>query len=393
MRFAGQSHHWVSRLAASFLFGAVSLRSILVYRSSAELGLVLGLLLIWLLLAVSEPVVVRKVRWYFPAYLAGQTAIVFVLLKTPGFPDFFATLLIILSGQVMLRLNPRVGIIWIGFCAVAVALLLVGAYGGQAVALSLVYTAGNVLLGFYALATRRAQDTHIETEKFAGRLQEANSELQAYSSQMKGLGAARERNRLARDLHDSVTQTVFSMSLAAQSAALLLDRKPGRVAGQLEHLGQLAKSALSEMRLLVSELHPTDVVEGGLVPALKRHLTGRRFVENLSVSLHAEGDGALTSAEEQGLFRIAQEALNNVTKHARASQASIRIYLDEPFWMEIEDQGQGFDLQQALAGRGVGLSSMYERAAEIGWDLQVTTSPGKGTRIRAVKRPPEGRKA
>jgi signal transduction histidine kinase len=107
--------------------------------------------------------------------------------------------------------------------------------------------------------------------------------------------------------------------------------------------------------------------------------------------LDVKGDQALDPEEEQSLFRIAQEALNNIVKHARSSQAQIRLHLSEPFWMEVQDQGQGFDLQRARNSGRVGLASMDERAAEIGWRLQVITSPGAGTRVRVEKKPSEGR--
>ena len=105
------------------------------------------------------------------------------------------------------------------------------------------------------------------------------------------------------------------------------------------------------------------------------------------MSLEVDGNQTLQPAEEQGLFRIAQEALNNIVKHAGVSQARIRLNLDEPPWIEIEDHGQGFDLQKARGSNRVGLVSMHERAAEIGWELEVNTSPGAGTRIRVQKKP------
>jgi signal transduction histidine kinase len=139
------------------------------------------------------------------------------------------------------------------------------------------------------------------------------------------------------------------------------------------------------MRVLISELRPEKVTEGGLAAALRRHLADRHVPESLAVSLEVEGDQPLSSAEEQGLFRIAQEALNNIVKHAQASEACIRLHLIEPLWMEIEDQGQGFDLVQVRNSGRVGLTSMGERAAEIGWNLRIFTAPGAGTRIRVEK--------
>jgi signal transduction histidine kinase len=122
-----------------------------------------------------------------------------------------------------------------------------------------------------------------------------------------------------------------------------------------------------------------------LAAALRRHLADRHLPESLAVSLQVEGDQPLSAAEEQGLFRIAQEALNNIVKHAQASEARIQLHLIEPPWMEIQDQGQGFDLEQARNSGRVGLVSMGERAAEIGWNLRITTAPGAGARIRVEK--------
>jgi signal transduction histidine kinase len=377
-------------IAAGFMFGAVFLRTLLIYGNSPKLGLALGLLLAWLLLSLSEPAISRRWPGYFAVYLVLQTALVFALLTMPDPPDFFAALLAILSMQVMLRLNPKIGALWIGLCGLIMIPLLARLYRTETVALTLIYTGVNAIFGSYALATRHAQEARVKNQALAQELAEGNQELQAYSAQLEGMAVARERSRLARELHDALTQTVFSMHLTVQSARLLFDRDPQQAGEQLERLGQLAQSALSEMRLLISELPVEDVADGGLVSALRRHLAGGRIPESLSVSLEEEGDEPLPAAEERGLFRIAQEALNNIVKHAGASRARVHLHLAEPFWIEIEDDGQGFDLQQAQNGNRVGLIYLRERAAEIGWDLGIMTSPGAGTRIRVARRPGRG---
>jgi signal transduction histidine kinase len=203
---------------------------------------------------------------------------------------------------------------------------------------------------------------------------------------LEKLGIANERQRMARELHDSVTQTIFSMTLTTQSALLLLNKDPSRLGAQLERLNQLTQSALMEMHTLISELRPDQPAGTGLVMALRQHLSTRNFPEGLAVSMDVEGEQAFSSAEEQVLFRIVQEALNNVAKHARASHVSLRVHLAEPCWIEIQDDGQGFDHQQAQGSGRMGLISMRERAAEIGWDTQIQSSPGKGTRIRVEKK-------
>ena len=384
-QLVSRSYQRVFPLVVSFLFGAVFIRSLLAYQNSSNLRWMLGWQFLWLLLVLIEPFITRKGQKYFLIYIIVQTFIVLTLLSLPGSPDFFATLFIVLSIQVLLRFKLLYGLVWIGFCALSIVLILFKDFQEQAIALSLVYTAGNILLGFYALTTRRAQETDVQNQVLAKQLQEANQQLQSYTRQLENLAVLKERNRLARDMHDSITQTAFSMSLAAQSASLLLNSNPSLVKEQLQRLSQLTQSALSEMKLLISEFPLVQVTPGELVTALHQHIANRRFSKELTISFQAEGDCILQPAEEQVLFHIAQEALNNAEKHAQASWVNIRLHLQEPVWMDIIDNGKGFDLQSALISGGVGLNSMYERTVEIGWRMEITTAINQGTHLRIEK--------
>jgi signal transduction histidine kinase len=308
--------------------------------------------------------------------------------------DFLAILFAILSLQVMVRFRPKIGRLCVGLFAPLIAISLSFSYSiSEACALTLLYTGLNIFVAFYSRATQRALSVRTQNQKMMEELEANNRQLQAYAQQLEQLAVARERLHLARELHDSVTQTIFSMNLSTQSTLVLLERDPSRVRGQLDHLNQLAQGALSEMHVLISELRPKQELSGGLSAAIHRHIASRPIPETLSISIEAEGDQPLKSAEEQGLFRIVQEAVNNIVKHSQAAQATIRLHQAEPFWIEIEDHGQGFDLQSKQtnnrSGNQVGLSSMRERAEEIGWCLRVITSPGAGTRIR-VEKPQEG---
>jgi signal transduction histidine kinase len=346
----------------------------------------IGLLLLWGLLILSEPAASRRWAQYFYLYLTLQTGLVFILMALPGTPDFMGALLGVLSMQVVLRLPGRFGAIWICLCAVILALIFFPSYSYESIAFVLIYTAGNVFFGSYVSTIRRAQVARQNNQALADELEKANRQLQDYSRQAEQLAAARERNRLARELHDSVTQTAFSMNLTSQSAALLLQqRDPGRVAEQLERMYTLARHALGEMQVLIEELKPEASALPGLPAALRRLGTDSRFAGTLAVSVESEGDQLLQASEEQGLLRIAQEALNNTLKHAQTTQATIRVRLVDPYWMEIEDKGRGFDLKQAQRSGRLGLVSMAERAAEIGWKLRIDSSPGEGTRIRVEK--------
>jgi signal transduction histidine kinase len=383
---------WLSQrliyLVSGLYFGAVFLRAVLIYNGNQALVTALFLLLAVSVLYYSQASI--SLRWvgYFPVYLVIQSLLIFILLALPGYSDFFGGLFTPLSMQVVQYLRPKVVAAWSGVCALVMVLLLAKVYGNtQAVALSLIYTAGIVFFGAYTLARQRAMTARRENQRLAGELQVANQQLQAYSTQLEQLTVARERNRLARELHDSVTQTVFSMTLTTQSALLVLERDLPSIQAYLDRLYQLARSALAEMQLLISQLSPDRIAWDGLEITLRRHLASSHIPDGMSVSLDIEGDGRLQTAEEQCLFRIAEEALNNIVKHAQTSQAHICLHLDEPFYMEIEDCGLGFDLALARSGGGFGLSSMHERATEIGWSLQVITAPGAGACIRVEKTP------
>jgi signal transduction histidine kinase len=198
-----------------------------------------------------------------------------------------------------------------------------------------------------------------------------------------------ERNRLARELHDSVTQTVFSMNLAAQSARLLLDKEPPRAScsAQLLRLEDLAANALNEIQSLVSQLKPRTMAEEGLPAVLRRLADERGSWDRMQVSLEIHGEKSLSEAETLGLHSIVHEALTNVLKHSGSREAVIRLSLgDNASCLEIEDHGRGFDPQSTSSPRGhLGLASMSERAREIGWRLSVESQLGQGTRIRVMQ--------
>jgi signal transduction histidine kinase len=386
-RLVNFSPQWIFYLVAGCFYAAVFLRSFLRFQHSPELPLILGLQLIIMALAASESTISRQWKFYFSIYLALYVILIVYLLSLPNSADFFGILFVVPSMQIMLRHDPRLGWLWIVACAFLMGFFYFRFFGAQVVAVAAVNTAGNIFFGSYALITRRAQLAQVQNQALAQELEGANNQLRDYLVKVEQLAVAKERNRLARELHDSVTQTVFSMTLTVQSALLLYERDPIQVEHQLERLSQLANSALSEMQILIDELRPDKNVQGGLLPALRKHIADRQVQQDLHVILDVQGNGTLKPSEEQGLFRIAQEALNNIVKHAHTQQAHLTLHLSDLYWMEIADQGQGFDLENASGQGKIGLHSMQERAAEIGWDLHITSSPVSGTRIR-VEKPP-----
>ncbi len=195
-----------------------------------------------------------------------------------------------------------------------------------------------------------------------------------------------ERNRLARDLHDSVTQSLFSVTLLSQAALSLWDRDPPKARERLERAHELSTGALAEMRALIFELRPMSLQEEGFISALKKHVAAVRSREGVDVSLSIEGrERRLPASVEEAAFRITQESLNNVIKHARATRTTVRVVFDEDalrVW--TEDDGVGFNPGGRTKHRTMGMASMRERAEAVGGEVQVRSAPGRGTRISVV---------
>jgi len=199
-----------------------------------------------------------------------------------------------------------------------------------------------------------------------------------------------ERARLARDLHDSVTQSLFSLGMLARAAKTQHEKGAPALAGTLERIGTLAQQALTEMRALLFELRPSVLAEEGLAAALERLTASYRVRFDLPVRFvgSAEADVRLPDEVETALFRIAQEALNNAAKHAHATEVVVTMTVAErQLCVMVEDNGRGFDIEAARAAGsagadgGMGMRTMRERATAAGITLRITGGPGRGTRV------------
>jgi signal transduction histidine kinase len=205
-----------------------------------------------------------------------------------------------------------------------------------------------------------------------------NARLREHISQT---AVAAERNRLARDLHDSVTQTLFSASLIAEVLPRLWEQDPEEGRARLEEVRQLTRGALAEMRMLLLELRPsslTDVRLGELLRQLAEATSGRARVP---VALTVEGERPLPAEAQVALYRIAQEALNNVARHSNASHARIQLrFTSMRVHLQVSDNGRGFNPARVPADH-LGLNIMRERANSIGARLNIKSRPGAGTRV------------
>ncbi len=196
--------------------------------------------------------------------------------------------------------------------------------------------------------------------------------------------AVAERERLARELHDSVSQALYAIVLGVHTVRQRLDPDPAWLAGRLDVLHTLAETGLAEMRALIFELRPDLLASGGLVAALGRHADMIRARYGLDVELAIAAEPDLPLEIKEALYRIAQEASNNAGKHAHAR--SVKIDLEQAggtVTLEVSDDGKGFDVTQPYHGH-LGLRSMRERAAKVGAQLEIESTPGRGARVRVL---------
>src|SRR3954454_17287241 len=198
------------------------------------------------------------------------------------------------------------------------------------------------------------------------------------------LTVVEERNRVARELHDSVTQNLFGVVLAAEAASTLMDRDPATARVQLQRVQELARAGMEELRSLIFELRPAALAAEGLAATLRKHVGVLRRVYDQDIALHVAGTPRLGGATDGDVLRIAQEAVNNALHHARASR--IEVGLDArngTLVLTVSDDGVGFDpADPALRARRLGLTSMEERARALGGALSIDSVPGSGTSVR-----------
>ena len=236
-------------------------------------------------------------------------------------------------------------------------------------------------------AERLASQAAEHRRQLEQRIAERTAELNAANERLREKAAldavAAERTRLARDLHDAVTQTLFSTTLIAEVIPDLWDMNPAEGRRRLEELRQLTRGALAEMRTLLVELRPNALTEVPLATLLRQLTEAMVGRSRIAVQLSAEGERRLPPDVQVGLYRIAQEALNNVVKHARATQAVVTLRLGDTVRLTVADDGAGFD-PNAVAADHLGLRIMRERAEAIGARLSVYSEPGEGTQVSVV---------
>ncbi len=202
--------------------------------------------------------------------------------------------------------------------------------------------------------------------------------------QSRELSILSERNRLALELHDVVSQKLFSLILSAESAATLLDRDPQAARAQVARLQTLSREALDELRSLILGLRPPELERDGLAGALRKEIAMLERVHGVDIGLEVEGDVDGQAERCLAVLRIAHEALHNALRHASPDHVTVALRaVDGELTVAVTDDGIGFEpSRRELRSMHLGLTSMEERARELGGRLQIHSAPGAGTTVR-----------
>jgi signal transduction histidine kinase len=361
---------------------------------------------VWVLLGLGPPAVAAwdqpaATRYAALALLAGLGASYAIVRVLPGNPvlrplTYLGLLVLGLGGMSYLlgggaalfvaalpqfwifTRSPRDAVAFSGAGAattVAGGALQQGLLTGNALFTVLGYAVG---AGVGLLVSRALADSAARTARLRAELASTQQRLvEAYQRQ----GAADERERLARDIHDTLAQGLASIVVLAEAARTSLETEPDQSARQLHSIEQTARENLAEARILVGSAPRTDVAAGAIARTLRRVL--ERFAEDTGVVIDADlPDIACDQPARIALLRCTQESLANVRKHAGATTVSV-VLARQPGGIELEitDDGRGFVVADA---RGFGLDGMRKRLAEHGGDLSVTSAPGEGTRVCAT---------
>jgi signal transduction histidine kinase len=236
----------------------------------------------------------------------------------------------------------------------------------------LVFLAAAILTGSLTAALRRRVEQARSRER----------ETRLLAEQARELASLQERQRLALELHDSVSQTLYGISLGVHTAREALESDPGEAIAPLDYVISLAEAGLTEMRALIFELRPESLATEGLITALTKQAAVLRARYKLTVDAQLGEEPALSLEHKHALYRIAREALHNIVKHAHASTVLLRLdRQDDEMVLEVRDDGRGFDPAGPFPGH-LGLRSIQERAARLGGTCSLASAPAQGTYLR-----------
>jgi signal transduction histidine kinase len=320
--------------------------------------------------------------WQAQLYLAVHGGLVVGLLALETGDPVFPFLFLILSPQAVLLSPQRWGMLWVGVYLLVSGGFFLRAYGWSVAWVPLlVYAAGLFFFGIFGHVLMRVDAARKETQALLAELQEAHRQLQTYADRVEELAIAEERNRLAREMHDTLGHRLTVAAVQLEGAQRLISQDPQRAAGMVGVVREQVSEALSELRRTVATLRAPLEEDLQLHSALQRLV--RHFEEATGITVHLmlpDERPELPDPYRVALYRVAQEALTNVQRHAQARDVWLQLtWQDGMVALLVGDNGVGpsRDAEQS----GFGLRGLRERAAQLGGEFYVEPRPGGGTQL------------
>ncbi len=380
---ARHSHSWLS-LAAYFIIPAVGIPLLWgLFREDAPTRWIIsGLLALFALLFVLRDRYVDRWRSAAWVYTLAQTLIVTALLAIPPHQMIATVLFFALSAEVTMMYQPRVAAVWIGVFSLITLVSYTIIAGFSGLISAPIYVAGYIFFALFARQTANAEQARAESDRLLRELQEAHDQLQTYAAQAEELAVQQERNRLAREMHDTLGHRLTVSSVQLQAAQRLIPSAPERAGEMVGAVLEEIREGLRELRRTVATLRAPVEADLALGPALKR-LAGN-FEEATGIAVHlalADDLPSLSPSQRHALYRGAQEGLTNVQKHASAQDAWIELArVDGVVALHVRDNGVGVT-EGGDGPAGFGLHGLRERAAQLGGNLAMQPAIGGGIEL------------
>lgn len=372
-------------LSAYFIIPAVGLPMLwgLYQEGDPNFWIASGLLATFtLVLFLRERVFCRSMLGCY-VYVATQTMLVTAMIWLPPHQLIAVVLFFVLSAEVSMIFPPRPLALWIalfsGITLVAYATLATVA-GLTAVP---IYVAGYIFFAIFAQQTARAEAARAESQDLLEKLQEAHRQLQAYSAQAEDLAVSQERNRLAREMHDTLGHRLTVAAVQLQAIERLIPNDPSRAVQMAGTAREQVKEALIDLRRTVATLRAPLEADLALEPALRRLTDSFQQATGIQVHLTLpEGSSDLPVSHRQAFYRSAQEGLTNIQKHAQASEAWLQLTrTDNSMQLIIRDNGGGLDGRNGHVSTGFGLRGLRERAVHLGGDFAIEAARQGGVQF------------
>jgi signal transduction histidine kinase len=345
-------------------------------------GLVAGLLVIFGILMAFMPDI-EKARPWKHLYMLAQTVITTFPI-TEYMPGVFMVLNFVLSAQAMTILPRREGLIWIGILTITTGFGAAAHQGWSETLMVIpIYAAGYLFFGVFAQLLTQSDDARKETQRLLHELEQAHLRLQDYSARAEELAVIEERNRLAREMHDTLGHRLTVAAVQLEGAQRLCSQDPDRAANMVGTVREQVKEALTELRGTVATLRAPVEVDLALRSSLRRLAQAFEEATGLPVNLTLPEEISQIPREQRlALYRGGQEALTNVQRHAGASQVWLTLMdQDEQVVLLVSDDGVGFPGEPAKE-TSFGLRGLKERVEQLGGNMVLDDRPGGGAQLR-----------